>query len=215
MSTDTPGGYLATSDRTSWQPRNPTAHAPHDHRCGAQLTGRQGPGVRHDGRPAHRQASPHPRGPALLLLLGRVPREVHRRARALSEARRAAAPPAGPAGTIYTCPMHPEIRQPGPGSCPICGMALEPEIAYRPRRRPNPELADMTRRFWIGLALTVPVFALEMGGHLTNLHQWIGQQTSNWIQLAAGDARRAVGRMAVLRARLDVRSRRAISTCSR
>ena len=87
-----------------------------------------------------------------------------------------------PAGTIYTCPMHPEIRQPGPGSCPICGMALEPEIVSADTQ-PNAELADMTRRFWIGLALTLPVFALEMGGHLTVLHRWLGQQTSNWIQL--------------------------------
>jgi P-type Cu+ transporter len=87
-----------------------------------------------------------------------------------------------PAGAIYTCPMHPQIRQEGPGSCPICGMALEPEIVSADSA-PNPELADMTRRFWIGLALTLPVFALEMGGHLTGLHQWLGQQTSNWIQL--------------------------------
>ncbi len=87
-----------------------------------------------------------------------------------------------PEGAIYTCPMHPEIRQPGPGSCPICGMALEPELVTADAA-PNPELADMSRRFWIGLALTVPVFALEMGGHMTGLHQWLGQQTSNWIQL--------------------------------
>ncbi len=88
-----------------------------------------------------------------------------------------------PAGTIYTCPMHPEIRQLGPGFCPICGMALEPEVASADTG-PNPELADMTRRLWIGLALTVPVFALEMGGHLTGLDHWLGQQVSNWIQLA-------------------------------
>jgi heavy metal translocating P-type ATPase len=87
-----------------------------------------------------------------------------------------------PPGTVYTCPMHPEIRQLGPGSCPICGMALEPEIVAADAG-PNPELVDMTRRFWVGLVLTVPVFALEMGGHLTGLHQWLGQQTSNWIQL--------------------------------
>ncbi len=87
-----------------------------------------------------------------------------------------------PPGAIYTCPMHPEIRQEGPGSCPICGMALEPEIVTA-GAEPNPELADMSRRFWIGLALTVPVFMLEMGGHLTGLHQWLGQQTSNWMQL--------------------------------
>jgi len=87
-----------------------------------------------------------------------------------------------PPGTIYTCPMHPEIRQPGPGSCPICGMALEPEVVSADTKA-NPELADMTRRFWIGLTLAVPVFALEMGGHLTDLHRWLGQQSSNWIQL--------------------------------
>ena len=87
-----------------------------------------------------------------------------------------------PEGTIYTCPMHPEIRQPGPGPCPICGMALEPEIVSRDAA-PNAELADMTRRFWIGLVLTVPVFALEMGGHMMGLHQWLDQQSSNWIQL--------------------------------
>jgi heavy metal translocating P-type ATPase len=86
-----------------------------------------------------------------------------------------------PEGTIYTCPMHPEIRQVGAGSCPICGMALEPEVATADGG-PNPELADMTRRFWIAFALTLPVFALEMGGHLTGLNHWLGRQTSNGIQ---------------------------------
>ena len=87
-----------------------------------------------------------------------------------------------PAGTTYTCPMHPEIQQPGPGPCPICGMALEPKVVSADTP-PNPELADMARRFCFGVALTVPVFALEMSGHLAGLHQWLGQQTSNWIQL--------------------------------
>jgi len=87
-----------------------------------------------------------------------------------------------PTGTIYTCPMHPEIRQPGPGSCPICGMALEPELPGA-EAGPNPELIDMTRRFWIGTALSLPVVALEMGGHLTSLHMLLGQQLSNWLQL--------------------------------
>ena len=87
-----------------------------------------------------------------------------------------------PEGTIYTCPMDPQIRQVGPGSCPICGMALEPELVTADSG-PNPELIDMTRRFWIGLALTLPVFLLEMGGHLVDLHGWINQQTSNWVQL--------------------------------
>jgi Cu+-exporting ATPase len=87
-----------------------------------------------------------------------------------------------PEGSIYTCPMHPEIRQVGPGTCPICGMALEPEVATADTG-PNPELADMTRRFWIGLVLTLPVFALEMGQHLFGLHV-LDQTVSNWIQFA-------------------------------
>jgi Cu+-exporting ATPase len=87
-----------------------------------------------------------------------------------------------PEGTIYTCPMHPEIRQVGPGSCPICGMALEPELATADTG-PNPELADMSFRFRLGLILTLPVLALEMGGHLTNLHMILGQTLSNWLQL--------------------------------
>jgi Cu+-exporting ATPase len=91
-------------------------------------------------------------------------------------------PPAqAPVGAIYTCPMHPEIRQTGPGNCPICGMALEPVVASADSG-PNPELADMTRRFWIALALSLPVVALEMGGHLFNLHMLISQKTSNWVQ---------------------------------
>ncbi len=90
--------------------------------------------------------------------------------------------PAAPKDAIYTCPMHPEIRQVGPGSCPICGMALEP-VELTAEAGPSPELADMRRRFWIGLALTLPVVVLEMGGHLTNLHMLLGQQTSNWLQL--------------------------------
>src|SRR5215472_7895601 len=86
-----------------------------------------------------------------------------------------------PKGTIYTCPMHPQIRQVGPGFCPICGMALEPELAAA-QAAPNPELADMTRRFWVGLALAIPVVVLEMAGHLTDLHMLLGQSWSNWLQ---------------------------------
>lgn len=88
------------------------------------------------------------------------------------------------AGTIFTCPMHPQIRQPGPGSCPICGMALEPETPSA-ETGPNPELVDFTRRFWIGLVLTIPVFLLEMGGHLTGMMHLVGgPAVGNWIQLA-------------------------------
>jgi Cu+-exporting ATPase len=88
-----------------------------------------------------------------------------------------------PEGTIYTCPMHPQIRQVGPGACPICGMALEPELVSA-ESGPNPELVDMTRRFWIGLGLSIPIVILEMGGHLVGAHGWIDQTLSNWIQFA-------------------------------
>jgi Cu+-exporting ATPase len=86
-------------------------------------------------------------------------------------------------GAIYTCPMHPEIRQVGPGACPICGMALEPEIAGTETEL-NPELIDMTRRFWIGLVLTLPVFTLEMGAHVVGPHNWAEPTLSNYMQFA-------------------------------
>jgi P-type Cu+ transporter len=84
---------------------------------------------------------------------------------------------------IFTCPMHPEIRQPGPGSCPICGMALEPEQVTGEDTGPSAELIDMTRRFWIGLVLSIPVLVLEMGGHLFGLDHLIRPQLSNWVQM--------------------------------
>src|ERR1700754_4592851 len=83
-------------------------------------------------------------------------------------------------GTIYTCPMHPEIRQEGPGSCPICGMALEP-LMITAEAPPNHELIDFTRRFRIGLALTVPIIVLDMGAHLFGLHL-LDPQSSNLVQ---------------------------------
>ncbi|WP_456772661.1 heavy metal translocating P-type ATPase [Bradyrhizobium sp. USDA 4369] len=92
-------------------------------------------------------------------------------------------PPDMPAGTIYTCPMHPEIRQEGPGTCPICGMALEPDVISLDDA-PNPELADMTKRFWIGAVLAAPVVVLEMGGHIVGGHGLIDPVLSNWIQFA-------------------------------
>ncbi|ODU24955.1 heavy metal translocating P-type ATPase [Sphingopyxis sp. SCN 67-31] len=99
-----------------------------------------------------------------------------------------------PEGAIWTCPMHPEIQRPGPGSCPICGMALEP-VMPTASDGPSEEYHDMRRRFWVGLLLALPVFALEMGGHalpvfalemgghLTGLHEVVGRQTSNLIQM--------------------------------
>jgi Cu+-exporting ATPase len=86
-------------------------------------------------------------------------------------------------GVIYTCPMHPQIRQIGPGSCPICGMALEP-VSAGEETGPSPELVDMTRRFWIGTVLAVPTVILEMGAHFPglNLHHYIGPQLSVLLQ---------------------------------
>ncbi|MDR3534326.1 MAG: copper-translocating P-type ATPase [Rhodopila sp.] len=93
-------------------------------------------------------------------------------------------PPAKP-GAIYTCAMHPQIRQGGPGNCPICGMALEP-VEATAEAAPNHELADMSRRFWIGLVLTLPVFVLEMGGHIPwlGLHTLVPERASVWVQFA-------------------------------
>ncbi|MGQ5702853.1 heavy metal translocating P-type ATPase [Sandaracinobacteroides sp. A072] len=87
-------------------------------------------------------------------------------------------------GTIWTCPMHPEVRQDHPGACPICGMALEPAMVTADEG-PSAELIDMARRFWIGLALSLPVLVLEMGGHLfPALHHLIPMKASIWIQFA-------------------------------
>ena len=94
------------------------------------------------------------------------------------------AAPASPAeGEVaeYTCPMHPEIRQPGPGSCPICGMALEP-VLVTADTGPSEELRDMTRRFWVSTALAVPVVALEMGTHLFGL-RLVSPTASTWLQM--------------------------------
>jgi Cu+-exporting ATPase len=82
-------------------------------------------------------------------------------------------------GAIYTCPMDPQVRQVGPGSCPICGMALEPEQVTL-EQGPDPELIDMTRRFWIALPLTIPVFVIEMGHHFGLMHL-MPPPFSNWI----------------------------------
>ncbi|HWA38277.1 MAG TPA: heavy metal translocating P-type ATPase [Burkholderiales bacterium] len=86
----------------------------------------------------------------------------------------------------YTCPMHPEVVQDGPGNCPKCGMALEPMAA--PADEPNPELADMTRRFWVGLAFSVPLLVLAMAHYVpgleATLQRLIAPQLNNWLQLA-------------------------------
>ena len=90
-----------------------------------------------------------------------------------------------PAGTIYTCPMHPEIEQVGPGHCPICGMALEPKGVPAADAGPNPELVDFRRRFAVGAALTVPLLVVAMGPMLgLPVGAWIGERTARWAELA-------------------------------
>jgi Cu+-exporting ATPase len=117
-----------------------------------------------------------------------------------SEARSAAVPeatparlahstPPRPAGheVVWTCPMHPQIRRNEPGSCPICGMPLEP-VSGGGESGPSAELIDMTRRFWIGAALAVPTVILEMGAHFPglNLHHYVSPQVSIWTQFVLG-----------------------------
>ncbi len=99
--------------------------------------------------------------------------------RYLSPATASADVPA-PAGTIYTCPMHPEIRQEGPGSCPICGMALEPDMPSL-EEEDNPELRDFSHRFWWTLPLTIVVLALAMLGHRV---AFLSAEGRTWIELA-------------------------------
>ena len=87
--------------------------------------------------------------------------------------------------TIFTCPMHPEVQQNHPGNCPKCGMALEPKTISA-KEEENPELANMTRRFWIGAALALPVFLLAMAHMIPSLRHesWAMGDTSRWIQFA-------------------------------
>ena len=93
-------------------------------------------------------------------------------------------PEPAPEGTLYTCPMCPEIVREGPTDCPSCGMALEPMGVPAGDRGPNPELADFTRRFWIGAVLTIPVLALAMGPMLgLPLRRWLGEGAAVWAEL--------------------------------
>ncbi len=89
-----------------------------------------------------------------------------------------------PVGTLYTCPMHPEIIQEGSGECPKCGMALEPKDIVPGDEGPNPELVDFKKRFVIGAALAIPLLILAMGGYVgLPIESWIGKARSHWIEL--------------------------------
>ncbi|MCX2720925.1 copper-transporting P-type ATPase [Roseibium salinum] len=96
--------------------------------------------------------------------------------------------PAGYAGPVYTCPMHPEVRRTEPGSCPICGMGLEPESTAMAGDEPNPELVDFTRRFWVGAVLTLPLLVLTMGPMvgLSGVRDVFGERATLWIELVLG-----------------------------
>lgn len=96
--------------------------------------------------------------------------------------------PVGHQGAVYTCPMHAEVRQMKPGSCPICGMGLELESAAMIEEGPNPELVDFTRRFWVGAVLTLPLLVLTMGPFLGfgGVRDIFGERTTLWIELVLG-----------------------------
>ncbi|MCD6007839.1 copper-transporting P-type ATPase [Halomonas sp. IOP_31] len=93
--------------------------------------------------------------------------------------------PAGHAGAVYTCPMHPEVRQTTPGACPLCGMGLELESAAVGDEGPNPELVDFTRRFWVAAVLTLPVLILTMSPYLGlgAIRDFFGERNAMWIEL--------------------------------
>ena len=96
--------------------------------------------------------------------------------------------PEGYTGTVYTCPMHPEVRSPGPGSCPLCGMGLEPETVTAVDEGPNPELVDFNKRFLVGVLLTVPLLVLSMSP-IFGFHQirdFLGERTALWLELLLG-----------------------------
>ena len=93
--------------------------------------------------------------------------------------------PTGHDGPIFTCPMHPQVRQPDPGACPICGMGLELESGVPGDEGPNPELVDFTRRFWVGTVLTIPLLVLTMGPFVgfPAVRTFFGESTTQWIEL--------------------------------
>ncbi|KAA3620613.1 MAG: copper-translocating P-type ATPase [Proteobacteria bacterium] len=96
--------------------------------------------------------------------------------------------PEGHHGPVYTCPMHPEVRQTHPGSCPLCGMGLELELATMAEDGPNPELVDFMRRFWVGAALSIPLLVLTMAPMvgLSGIREVLGERATLWVELVLG-----------------------------
>jgi heavy metal translocating P-type ATPase len=114
------------------------------------------------------------------------PAKFVQRASAPMPAARAGAVSHAAAGAVYTCPMHPEVRHLGPGTCPKCGMALEPLAAGA--IEDTSELSEMSRRFWISVVLTFPLLLVTMSEFVPalNLHHWFGRESFNWVQGALG-----------------------------
>ena len=144
----------------------------------------EGPGLRHDVDPATRHAPARARGRSS----SSAAPAARRSSRAAPEAYlggRAAGGGAGRRGRVYTCPMHPEIEQDGPGDCPICGMALEPQAATL-EAGPSAELVDMTPALWIGAALALPLLVWVMGDQLLGLGigAMLPRPLGPWLQLA-------------------------------
>jgi Cu+-exporting ATPase len=173
--------FVADPDRYLGKTTRP---APTDPVCGMEVDPASAAGtVEHAGRTwlfcsagCQEAFSAHPEryGPS-------GPHPAARRAMGAREAGKAG----GEEPTEWTCPMHPEIVRPEPGPCPICGMALEPSVVTA-AEEPNPELEDMTRRFRIGAALTVPLLLLAMGGMFPSLglHDILSSRLQGWIELA-------------------------------
>src|SRR6185312_2855307 len=125
-----------------------------------------------------------------LVQLGAIaPAKAHASAKPLDSAKQKAAssqaPQSGKTGVTYVCPMDPEVRESKPGPCPICGMALEPRVAVGVHEEDDPELRSMTRRFWTGVALSIPLLVLSMGAMTKSapLHSLSGAW-NQWLQLA-------------------------------
>ena len=158
-----------------------------------RLHRRDRPGLQHDGRPLDGEAYRQARGRAVLILLRPLPEEVRGGAGQLPEEQ--AAPEPMPAGTIYTCPIHPEIKQVGPGDCPICGMALEPKGVLSGDEGPNPELVDFRRRFAVGAAPTAPLLVIAMGPMLWSSRRRMARRAHrcNALRLRAVRTRRLTG----------------------
>ena len=139
--------------------------------------------MRHERGSAHREAPTRARRATYYFCSARCAAKFEAEPETYLGQERAQAKPA-PKDAIYTCPMHPEIEQVGPGDCPICGMALEPKTVILEEEGPSAEYLDMRRRFWVSAALSLPLLIWVMGEHLLGLGHAIPRQMAHWLQLA-------------------------------